>query len=466
MKIFMAVLTVLVAAGARGATPALAEGFEGAAVGTSVTNGLGFRAEGGSVAVGDEEEEGSVVRTHNPFAYSAACGEPDAFKGRANARYLHYHTNAGEGRIWRSVGDLYGATNGCLFVDVLVQLDVWSAGSAPATDMAPGQRFQFWAEADDEAAATNLCIAALQYDDDGWDTYVTTNVFRMAVRADFSSNAWHRLTLKLIDDVTRAHARNPEWYPEGVQGFQVWFDGQPVQAEGEGSFTDAYVEFLAFEEDPTWGWLVAGDPVDEAVAELLQSGTVFADLRGAGAGGLCDVGFKGTGGADDITVTTSEPAGMRSVLFDAVLLDEADAAFAGASAVGIGDWLAATGKTAAEVAGVPNAHASYLLGLEPGLEEDPTMAITRIEPAGVGLWDVTVRVAARAAGKPAAEAVELHDGTRTTFNGELVVQSAAELDGLASAEPKAYPLVFEADRTELTVRVDAEAGSFFRARIR
>lgn len=430
--------------------PSVANGFEQSPLGASVADGAAFTFE--PLAGATEAADASQVKAHQPFAYAAPCGEPEPFVGAANARYLNYST--GEACLWRKCAAEPSAA-GELFVDTLVRLTPWADGANPLSYLQDGERFQLWTRLDEDGR-TNLFVTALLYDDDGWETTVTTNAFRIANALDLSADRWRRLTVRAVADVTRAHDRNPAAYPDGIQGFLVWLDGELLRTdEGCGSFSDGYVDFLAFEPDPDWGWLDWRKPADLAVAELLQSGTVFADLRGGGAEGVTGFGMAGMGDVDDLTVTAAQPRGFVASV-DFMLLGEGDAAFAEEPKGAVLDWLDGIGATAAEAAADAHAHESYLLNLGLGLNAAPQLRIVRMEAAGAGAWDVTVRVLLPTG------TVRLKDG----LNGELVVLAADTLAGLATAQPCVRPFSFSPDRTELTVRIPSAAGAFYRLGIR
>ena len=433
--------------------PYVADGFEEYAAGASVVDGRDFTLE--AFADGTEIRDFSLVRAHDGFVFGRPCGVPDPFAAAepANALYFGYRTeNAG---VWRRFDVRPALSEGRLYVDTLVRLNPWPEDADPLACLRKGERFGLWTQETPDGEL-GLFIGALQYDDDGWETTVGTNVFRVANAIDLSPEAWHRVTVRAVDDVTRARARNPEAYPEGVPGFLVWIDGELLRtAEGEGSFTDGYVDFLAFEPDPRWGWLDWNSPADWEVADLLQSGTVFADLSGTGTAELSGVGFGGTGDVDDLTVTAAQPAGFESSL-DFMLLGEADPAFVGVPRTSVADWLASIGATVAAAQGDGRAFASYLFNLGLGLETPPELRITAMEEVEPGVWAVTVRVTA--GGGPVA----LHDGSAPVINGELRVMAADTLAGLETAVPSVRPLVFGADRTEVTIRIPASAGAFFR----
>ena len=253
--------------------------------------GVASVAGGRSGTTATQKAADGVVE--DPVAEPAAFGLAAERGGRVVPRILAVQQPDTTVTWWPCAGA--ASALGRLYVDSHIRLMPWGEDADPTEYLQPDERFRLWTQLD-ETGRTNLFVTALQYDDDGWETFVGTNVFRIANSIDLSGETWRRLTVRAVADVTRAKARNPEVYPEGVQGFLVWLDGELLRtAPDDGSFTDDYVNFLAYEPDPAWGWLDWESPVDREVADLLQSGTVFADLRGAEAGGVSDVGFFGLG---------------------------------------------------------------------------------------------------------------------------------------------------------------------------
>lgn len=454
MRAFIGLAVALCASAVAAETgPFVTDGYEEFAEGASVVDGQNYELQ----AVGSPSEslDDCRVRAHGTFDFDAPCGEPDPFAapGTPNLRALDFRMV--ERSLWRKFAPRTATTEGQLYVDTLLKFDVWGDDVEPAEVLCHGERFGLWAQEGADGRA-NLYVAALLYDDDGWETTVRTNYFRIANDIDLTRGAWHRVTVRTIEDVTRAHTRNPETYPEGIQGFMVWVDGELLRTDrGCGSFSDGYVDFLAFEPDPAWGWLDWNDPADLAVADQLQEGTVFADLTGSG-GGLSGVGFGGSGSVDDLTVTTDAPRDFVSG-YDYLLLDEANPAFLTASRSSVAAWLSAIGATPADAARDSLSHASYLFNLDLGLKAVPRLAITRLAEDEPGVWSLTTR--AFADGKD----IVLQDGIRPVVNGSLGLMSAPDLPGLEAAPVTVWPLVFEPDRRELTIRIPVSVGSFFRA---
>ena len=457
MRAWAFVVAVCVAGAARAAAePYATSGFEEFAEGAAVVDGTTFTLE--PFAGGAEARDLSAVRSHVGFAFDKPCGVPDPFAASepTNARYLSYRAE-GAG-VWRRFAARPASSEGRLYVDTLMRFAPWPEEADPVECLRQGERFGLWTQEVGEGKL-GLFVAALLYDDDGWETTVGTNAFRVVNDLDLSPEAWHRVTVRVVDDVTRARARNPEAYPEGIPGFMVWIDGELLRTEeGGGSFSDGYVDILAFEPDRRWGWLDWDAPADWDVAELLQSGTVFADLAGTGEAELSGVGFGGMGDVDDLAVTAAQPAGFETSI-DFILLGEARPEFAGVPQESVAAWMSAIGATLAAVRGDGLAFPSYLLNIGLGLATPPELRIVAMAEAEPGVWDVTVE--ARADGG----LVTLHDGGASAINGELRVTAADTLAGLAVAAPRSYPLDFSGGCTEVTIRVPASAGTFFRASV-
>ena len=408
--------------------------------------GVASVAGGRSGTTATQKAADGVVE--DPVAEPAAFGLAAERGGRVVPRILAVQQPDTTVTWWPCDGA--ASALGRLYVDSHIRLMPWGEDADPTEYLQPDERFRLWTQLD-ETGRTNLFVTALQYDDDGWETFVGTNVFRIANSIDLSGETWRRLTVRAVADVTRAKARNPEVYPEGVQGFLVWLDGELLRtAPDDGSFTDDYVNFLAYEPDPAWGWLDWESPVDREVADLLQSGTVFADLRGAEAGGVSDVGFFGLGAIDNV-MTSTELAGFVSGV-DFMLLSEGHSAFAGVPHESVSAWLASIGRTFADAMTDARAHESFLLNLGLGLGAAPQLKIVRMAPGDAGEWNVTVKALVN------DEAVLPAGG----FNGSLAVRAAATLAGLETAEGVVMPFVLDAANRETTIRVNPRAGSFFR----
>lgn len=426
--------------------------------------------------------EGAEIDTHDAgFVYTAFCGVPDAFVGEANNRYLCFKNV--EDRIWRPVftdgtsagdwriGPAFSLAETALYTDTMVQFvvsegDLWD----PITTASAGDKIVIWLQEffspNSDYVSTNLCVAAMQYDDDGWDTIVSTNVFVITNSINVGTGEWHRLTVRTMDDITREHAKNPRWYPDSIQGFMIWLDGQAL-ASDYSSFTDGYVDLLAYEPDPHWGWLTFGVPDDDLIADRMRSGTIFASLAGASrTNALSAVSFSGIGAVDNVAFTTTDPLNFVNAFDFAYTSAEVSEALADVPLADLRGWADAMGRTREEVAADARARSSYMLGIDLGLAEDPRLEITELKEVEEGVWDITVRVRVRTDGQSVSEPIELHDGTKALINGTLMVYKSATLDGLSAAEPEVWPLVFEDDCTELTTRVQVGAGRFFRAALR
>lgn len=258
-----------------------AENFEGLHAGAfDSENGLnGYWLTGASA---DE----MTVSNH---VGAVSCPRPDKWNGAANSNYLQLDVSTPLARGLEEVdgGAFPGVAIGDgIYLDTLVKFT--AADDVFGDDaLATGDKIaiEYVAQGDDvENPITNFVIRAGKTVE---GSLVPAN-YLAAVPENFDVNAWHRLTVRSIEDVG-----------DGQVGFVIYLDGN--------------VNPLAYDTSVNAGFGTL-DPVaqkfyNEGLHALFPSAV---DANATGGTKISAAAFSGTGGIDDVVITRAVPGFIAS----------------------------------------------------------------------------------------------------------------------------------------------------------
>ncbi len=323
--LFATALLASAAAFADGTDPLNAISFEGYTAGGTLANGAAEVGEDGNdKSVGpffyyDGDQDGSSVKAFGGENAATPSITRPAFFATAtpNANYLDLSTEGGI--LWRSINGIsqdtsgetttYGLGNDAnvaadgIYLDTLVQFTPTEDGGTPELD--GEDKLAIWLNVDSSVTppVTNLMVRAAFIDDANQATSATASNFVLATSSPVMAGTWYRLTVKTIADVTKCKAKNGEYNPNGITGFEIYLDGVQLAATTT-TIGDGYIDRAT--EASEYGWLDQG--TDAEFLTYLQSGKVFPSLKGeTSTDTLKGVGFKGSGALDDLVWTTEDP---------------------------------------------------------------------------------------------------------------------------------------------------------------
>ena len=420
-------------------------------------------------------DDASLVKPYGgDNATAPSITEPAPFAGETNTKYLALDTNGSElQRAIPAAGQTVAADG--TYVDTLVQFT--PSESAPTSTDLDGAKLAIWLGVDSEHNTTNLMVAGAYY--------MMTTSTNYTLSGTYEPGTWYRLTVKAIP--TLANGAEGQYLP----GFVIAIDGQTLSIAGSATDSPAYTIL-------TEGGLVTGANKDLGVSDTTVVPTLTS-VGFKGTGALDD--FVVTTVAPDftpaaisltLTWTPAEVTGVSYVLESdpatTNVVTSGTAVLIPAAAIGTNVTLIATFESGYEfdyldiggyqlqsltfpvpsvstnatlVAKAAAAYPTYvgedaalksqydtwkatngadsqsayekqfLLNVAPGttVADDALVieSITENETAG---WDIVVSTSVSGAA--------LSDGSDTTYNGYLLVKSANDLAGLATATPVAY----------------------------
>ena len=315
---FATALVASAAAFADAPTAINATSFEGyTADATVVGAGGGDVSESGGPSyfyyAGDNDS--SLVKTFGGDNLTAPSSRTAYYSALelTNEKYLELSTEGGI--LWRSINPLsyengvydLGATtnvaeNGT-YLDTLVQFTPTEDGGAPELD--GSDKLAIWLNVDSSGAApvTNLMVRAGYVDDGGTATSTIATNYTLTTASPVVAGAWYRLTIKAIADVTKCKAKNGEYNPNGITGFEIYLDGIQLSTTSA-TIGSGYIDRAT--DASEYGWL--DQTTDADFITYLQSGKVFPSLKGeTSVDNIQGIGFKGSGALDDIVWTEQDP---------------------------------------------------------------------------------------------------------------------------------------------------------------
>lgn len=299
LKFMLAAATAIGLASATQANEFNTTGFEKLAVGTSVTTGVEDNRDGysyfyyaGSVA----EDNESVIAEGTPnIARPRGAAAVDA------GREKILQVSTGTDPLMRTYAPIAGGAPQAAttlaadtYVDTLVQFTV-----TPYTDtVTPGSadKLMIYLKesvvtnefGDITSASTNLVVVGGFYQGNA----TTPREYVLDIGASHmrvEPNTWHRLTVKMIIDITAGLGASAL----GMPGFAIWVDGEECTLD----------YYTMDENDQMAALIMAGNPDVYAKKQVLSllngSGSQPATLQG--------VGFAGEGKVDDIVFSELNP---------------------------------------------------------------------------------------------------------------------------------------------------------------
>ena len=220
----------------------------------------------------------------NKYLYVSASEVPSESLVRTflpQSGWTELETNA-----WTTVSGGYAA----LYCRFRTKFDLYDADSRPECD--DEDRLVLWArkDAEDEDAPGEFFVSAAKFEGD----------VRNPVRYDYSvvttnvdPEAWHEVTVRTIPDIAGGLK---------ALAFQLWIDGNPVEA--------------AAEDYPVIAALSDLSMLSAEARALIARRRLFPALTAPGLNesvSLGGVGFSGVGVIDDIVMTTNAPAAYAEV---------------------------------------------------------------------------------------------------------------------------------------------------------
>ena len=443
-------------------------------------------------------DDASLVKPYGgDNATAPSITEPAPFAGETNTKYLALDTNGAELQRFLNPTDtntpITVAADGT-YIDTLIQFT--PSESAP-TDL-DGAKLAIWLGVDSEHNTTNLMVAGAYYmmtdpQDESTLTFTTSTNYTLS--GTYVPGTWYRLTIKAISSL--ANGAVGQYLP----GFVVSIDGQTLSIAGSATDSPAYTiltegglvtgankdllddnqfipalgvsdttvvptltsvgfkgtgaldDFVVTTVAPdftpaaisltlTWtpaevtgvSYVLESDP---ATTNVVTSGTaVLIPAAAIGTNVTLIATFESgyefdyldIGGYQLQSLTFPVP----SVSTNATLVAKAAAAYP--TYVGEDAALKSQYDTWKATNGADSQSAyekQFLLNVAPGttVADDALVieSITENETAG---WDIVVSTSVSGAA--------LSDGSDTTYNGYLLVKSANDLAGLATATPVAY----------------------------
>ena len=439
----------------------------------------------------DGESNSSVVSNDATTASTIATKRTDYYKDANNANYLALDTEGGT--LWRSLDTITSETVGedttyglgaaqavastGTYLDTLVQFTV-TEDEAPT--LGEDDKLAIWLQADE--GTTNLLVKAAVVSDQGDRTETTFTVTGTTV----NPGTWYRLTVKAIADITDG---------ELVPGFQIFLDGNLVTAD-KPTLTAEYLALL--DTDSHYADLVAckyfaslkttttlqgvgfqgtgavdeivwteDNPIPAAVVEftltysgdsnVTQLGAVTYTIDGGEAqtptegkipdGASVSIAAPTFASGYQLAALTVDGTPVASPTFPYTFTMAADTTVAITSEpipvsyptyVGEDAALKTQYDTWKQAVGFDDSSTSthekqFLLNVdEETTVADDALQIDSITENATAGWDIVVSTTVTGAA--------LSDGSKTTYNGYLLVKAADTLAGLASATPVAYPV--------------------------
>ena len=443
---FATALVASAVAFADGATAINATSFEGYTAGTAVIGtGGGDVGEQGATAnyfCYEGDQDGSTVKAYGVDDNLTVPGitRPFFFQGiTPNANYLELSTEGGT--LWRSINQINSQTDGetttysngdpvavaatGTYLDTLVQFTPTEDGGAP--ELTQDDKLAIWLNVDANGV-TNLMVRAGYVNDNGTATSTIATNYVLSTTSPVVAGAWYRLTVKAIADVTKCKAKNGEYNPNGITGFEIYLDSVQLAAAST-TIADGYIDRAT--DASEYGWL--DQTTDADFITYLQSGKVFPSLKGETSGdSLQSVGFKGSGALDDLVWTTEDPfqggaggddykveIGGSDVVITPTAADLAAIAAAAQAAgqtIDVNDKAAVNALLATEIPGSGGVQAweAAFLGVEPSTNGLEQVAIKSISFDDDG--KVVVEM---------ADAIELKTGRGVTIN--LILKGSDDL---------------------------------------
>ena len=321
--LFATALVATAAAFADG--PISAISFEGYTAGATFVNGAAELDETGTAKTPDGpyfyydgDQDGSSVKAfggENPAAPNISP-RSTYFSGN-NLNYLDLSTEGGI--LWRGINNItQGGTQEApeyslgtaatvaadgIYLDTLVQFTPTEDGGTPELD--GDDKLAIWLNVDSTTTppTTNLMVRAGYVDDNGTATSTLATNYVLSTASPVVPGTWYRLTVKTIADVTQCKAKNGEYNPNGITGFEIYLDRVQLAADRT-TIGNGYIDRAT--DSGEYGWLDQGTDAD--FVTYLQSGKVFPSLKGeTSTDTLTAVGFKGSGALDDIVWTEEDP---------------------------------------------------------------------------------------------------------------------------------------------------------------
>ena len=436
-------------------------------------------------------DDASLVKTYgNDNATAPSITEPAPFAGETNTKYLALDTNGSElQRAVPAVGQTIAADG--TYVDTLVQFT--PSESAPTAADLTDAKLAIWLGVVENV--TNLYVAGGAYSaesTDDEDITVTAKSYKLS--GTYEANTWYRLTVKAINSIADA-----DWEGSNYPGFEICIDGTPLTVVDDQVYDATALAWFADGVITDTSILTGGTFIPSAVTSLSTADSTLTSVGFKGTGALDD--FVVTTVAPDftpaaisltLTWTPAEVTGVSYVLESdpatTNVVTSGTAVSIPAAAIGTNVTLIATFESGYEfdyldiggyqlqsltfpvpsvstnatlVAKAAAAYPTYvgedaalksqydtwkatngadsqsayekqfLLNVAPGttVADDALVieSITENETAG---WDIVVSTSVSGAA--------LSDGSDATYNGYLLVKSANDLAGLATATPVAY----------------------------
>jgi len=393
---------------------------------------------------------------------------------------------------------------GGLFIDTLVQFT--PSEDPPETD--EGSKLVVWMNTNGVLCVTAKSLALES------ETVVQTKTDFETTKA-ITTNTWYRLTVAALNDVCFSSRSGAT-----LHGFIVYIDGSAVAA------TEAAISADVLATSAFTSWCSRFTKVWAAIG----ANQFFPSLDSTSASAsLAAVGFRGEGLVDDIVVSDVLPTftGGASGIDFTLTWDEGVSAVwyavggttnlytgtvdsgltAGQTVAYGGDWgvpgeitladgsnnanvaLATTGGAAgvegglagftaaqlkaafpdaspADINSAANAYLDYQFGQELStLSAAPTLKIAAIDPsATAGYWDIKVQVLNGETPMAIDNGSEAE--VKTPLRAALMVCASDTLTDFSEANADAYALVYDDATTDLTVKVPAADGQFFKAYIK
>lgn len=205
-------------------------------------------------------------------AYGAEASyepRPSQFAIDTQDKYLSIKTPLTNGVI-RAAGD--ATIDGAIYVDTLVKF----TAADDDLDIPTDGKIAVWVKAMDEDGTENhIMVTAGPIVDQKPTTYDCGEISNL--------DAWHRLTIKVIGDVTNGDSQN---------GLVVYLDAKSDSAD------------ILFSDDAKAAF--AGYTLSDVAAEYKRNGQLFPAMQSSAT--LASVEFAGQGSVDDIVYTETQPA--------------------------------------------------------------------------------------------------------------------------------------------------------------
>ena len=434
------------------------------------------------------ESNSSVVS--NDATTASTTKRTEWFKNANNANYLALDTEGGT--LWRSLATITSTTVGedttydlgtaqsvaanGTYLDTLVQFTV-TEDEAP--EVTTGDKLAIWLQAGE--GTTNLMVKAALAGD------AARNPTNFVLNATVEPGTWYRLTVKALADITDG---------DNIPGFQIYLDGN-LLATDVSTATSAQLDWMQEMDDSHYSDIAAGkyfaslvgattlqgvgfqgtgavdeivwtedNPIPAAVVEFTltysgDSNTTLGAVTYTIDGGEAQTPTEGKipeGASVSIAAPTFAPGyqlaaltvdgtAVASPTFPYTFTMAADTTVAITSELIPASYPTYVGEDAAlktqydtwkQAVGFDDSSTSthekqFLLNVdEETTVADDALQIDSITENATAGWDIVVSTTVSGAA--------LSDGSKTTYNGYLLVKAADTLAGLASATPVAYPV--------------------------